>query len=97
MNGVVAVIGRLLYFAAAMRGHSSIGTRARSVKLPSAGRKIEASPSLTSDQSLPSASTIFGVCVTSTVLVPGCGAVPSNLRKASGLVMFLSGDAADLA
>jgi hypothetical protein len=52
------------YFAAtAMRNHSSICTRASSSWLPFSGRKIEASPSFTSNQSLPSASTMFGLRV----------------------------------
>jgi hypothetical protein len=46
---------------------------------PFAGRKIDASPSLTSNQSLPSASTMFGLCVMRMVLVPGFGVVPSIL------------------
>src|SRR5262245_4527311 len=42
-------------------GQSSICTRATSRYLPPSGLKIEASPSLTSNQSLPNASTILGL------------------------------------
>jgi len=66
-------------YAAATRGHSSICIRATSVVLPFPGRNSEASPSFTSNQSLPSASTMLGLCVMRIVLVPGAGIVPSSL------------------
>ena len=50
------------YFAAAaIRGQSAICRRATSTYLPFSGRKIDASPSFTSNQSLPSASRMFGL------------------------------------
>src|SRR6202022_4078629 len=64
-------------------GHWPACTRAIGAYLPPpAGLKIVASPSLTSNQSLPKASRMFGLCVTTRVLVPGAGAVPARVRRA---------------
>src|SRR5215472_1424294 len=81
------------YFAAAaMRGQSAICSRATRTYVPFSARKIEASPSFTSNQSLPSASRMFGLWVTRTVLVPGLGGVPISLRIASARRAFSLGD-----
>ena len=56
------------------------------------GRKIEASPSFTSNQSLPRASTMFGLCVMMTVFVLGLGTTPSILRRASARRLFSFGE-----
>ena len=61
---LVSANGSTRYFAAAaMPGHSAICTRAIRTDLPFSGRNIDASPSLTSNQSLPSASRMFGLWV----------------------------------
>src|SRR5216684_1542604 len=78
---ILASRGTAGYFFAV--GHWSICTRAISAYLPPpAGLKIVASPSLTSNQSLPKVSRMFGLCVTTRVLVPGSGAVPTRVRRA---------------
>src|SRR5258708_6172233 len=78
--------------AVAMRAQSAICTRPTSTYLPFSGRKTDASPSFTSNQSLPSASRMFGLWVTRTVLVPDFGAVASSLRMASARRLFSLGD-----
>src|SRR5215469_15557569 len=83
---------RVYFAAAAIRDQSAICIRATSVYLPFSGRKIEASPSFTSNQSLPSASTMFGLWVIRTVFVPGSGTTASILRKAPARRLFSFGD-----
>src|SRR5262249_11498885 len=83
----------LYYFAAdAMRGQSAICTRATKTYLPFSGRKIEASPSFTSNHSLPSASMMFGLWVMRIMLVPAFGADASSLRNASARRLFSLGE-----
>jgi hypothetical protein len=55
------------------------------------GLKIEASPSLTSNQSLPNASRMFGLWVTMSVFVPGSGVVVTSVRSASDRRLFSFG------
>lgn len=50
------------------------------------GLKTLASPSFTSNQSLPNASITFGLWVTTRVLVPGAGGVAASLRSAALVV-----------
>jgi acyl-CoA thioesterase-1 len=81
------------YFAAAaILGQSAICTRATRWNWPPIGMKIEASPSCTSNHSLPSASTTLGLWVMMTVFVPGCGAWPSMATSALARRAFSSGD-----
>src|SRR4029077_3928456 len=77
----------------ASSAHSAACTRTTNFvpPLPS-GLKIEASPSRTSNQSLPNASRIFGLCETSTTLVPAGGAVAASFFLAAARrVFFLRG------
>jgi len=55
------------------------------------GQKIDASPSLTSNQSLPRASTMLGLCVMRKLFLPLSGVCASILRKASARLLFSSG------
>src|SRR5437016_10777871 len=92
LRDAVGWAGRSYFAAAAMRGQSAICTRAMSTYLPPSGRKIEASPSFTSNQSLPSASMMFGLCVIRTVLVPAFGAADSSMRNAAARHLLSLGD-----
>lgn len=67
-----------------LRGRPLAHLHARDQRVLAAARglKIETSPSLTSNQSLPKASRMFGLWVTTRVLVPGSGGVPTRVRKA---------------
>jgi hypothetical protein len=63
--------------------HWPICMRATSAYLPlPSGLKMDASPSQTSNQSLPSASTMFGLWVTISVFVPASGEEASMARSA---------------
>src|SRR6476469_6480402 len=77
--------------AAAILGQSSICTRAISRYLPPSGLKMDASPSLTSNQSLPRASTIFGLCVMRMSFQPLSGALANMSRSALARLLFSSG------
>jgi len=80
------------YFAAAaMMGQSAICTCTMSWYLPPSGLKIEASPSLTSNQSLPRASMIFGLWVMRMVFFPSAGVRPSAARNAWCAAVVLVG------
>src|SRR5262245_43305893 len=71
---------------------SAIWTRPTSSYVPfPRGRKIEASPSLTSNQSLPRASRMLGLWVTIRVLVRGSGAVAMRVRRACARRLFSLG------
>src|SRR5262245_21044757 len=80
------------YLTAASFGQSSICTRATSRYLPSSGLKIDASPSFTSNQSLPKVSTMLGLCVMRKVFLPRSGTCASILRSAAARRLFSSGD-----
>src|SRR5262249_55452518 len=60
--------------------------------LPSSGLKIDASPSFTSNQSLPKASMMLGLCVMRKVFLPFSGISASILRRAAARRLFSSGD-----
>src|SRR5215469_10339985 len=81
-----------LYLTATSLGQSSICTRATSRYLPSSGLKIDASPSFTSNQSLPKASMMLGLCVIRKVFLPFSGICASILRRAAARRLFSSGD-----
>jgi hypothetical protein len=71
--------------------HSSACTRATSLNPPApSGLNIEASPSRTSNQSLPNASSMLGLWVTTTTLEPAGGMVAANLRNAWARRLFSS-------
>src|SRR5947199_1763629 len=72
-------------------GQSSICTRATSRYLPPSGLKIEASPSLTSNQSLPRASTVLGLWVIRKLLGQASTLVPCE-RPVVDLLSVLLGE-----
>src|SRR5262245_33400575 len=80
-------------FAAACASfpHSSACTRTINLYPPPPGRNTEASPSRTSNQSLPKASRILGLWVTTTILVPAGGTVAASLRSAWARRLFSIG------
>src|SRR6516164_1618171 len=78
-----------LYLTATNFGQSSICTRATSRYLPSSGLKIDASPSFTSNQSLPKASMMLGLCVIRKVFWPA--PCPSRSGFAAGDVIEIEG------
>src|SRR5882757_9236530 len=68
-------------------------TRPTRVKPPlPSGLKIEASPSRTSNQSLPKASRMLGLCVTRMTLVPAAGGVAASFLSAAARRLFSLGD-----
>src|SRR3989441_1123004 len=72
--------------------HWPICTRATNEYFPfPSGLKMDASPSLTSNQSLPRASRMFGLWVTTSVLVPASGGVPTIVRNACVRRLFSFG------
>src|SRR5215471_17298110 len=81
-----------LYLTTTSFGQSSICTRATSRYLPSSGLKIDASPSFTSNQSLPKASMMLGLCVIRKVFLSFLGICASILRRAAARRLFSSGD-----
>src|SRR5262249_31984659 len=81
-----------LYLTATSFGQSSICTRATIRYLPSSGLKIDASPSFPSNQSLPRASMMLGLCVMRKVFLPFSGICASILRSAAARRLFSSGD-----
>src|SRR5262249_28358741 len=78
--------------ATASFGQSSICTRAISLYLLPSGLKIDASPSFTSNQSLPRASMMLGLCVMRKVFLPFSGTRASMLRSVAARRLFSSGD-----
>jgi hypothetical protein len=73
--------------AAAILGQSSICTRATRRYSPPSGLKMDASPSLTSNQSFPSASMIFGLCVMRMSFFPLSGALANAQRFRPPIVL----------
>src|SRR5262249_10254206 len=80
------------YLTATSFGQPPICTRHTSRYLPSSGLKIEASPSFTSNQSLPRASMMLGLCVMRKVFLPFSGTCASILRSAMARRLFSSSD-----